>query len=188
MIGAGLASLTLFYLLGSRMKRRVDLVSRGRDALARTEKEGKEAMKSHSDEVDRGLERFRKLFEDFRPPAVSDAARWLYASDVYFNDGFAELKGSDALARYLGRSASMTARLDVDVEETIRTGDAVYMRWVLTYTTKSHLTVSAPGISHLRFNSEGRITYHRDYWDAGSALLELLPFAGAILGAIRRSI
>ncbi len=184
-VGAGVAAIAALALFNSRTKRRVDLIARGREALDKTEKEAKETLKSYPEKVDKGLERFQKLFEDFRPQAVSDASRWLYAPGVYFNDGFVELKGSDALARYLGRSAEMTAELKVDVEEVLKSDNGVYVRWSMTFTTKSNLTVVAPGISHLRFNPDGRITYHRDFWDAGSALAELVPFAGAMLRGVK---
>jgi len=185
MLGTGVASIAALLLTSSCSSRRVDLLSKGREALDKTEKDSKETMKSYPEKVDKGLERFNSLFTDFQPQAVSDGARWLYSPDVYFNDGFVELKGSDAVARYLGRSASQTAEIKVDVEEITKTDNAVYVRWVMEFTTKGGVTVVAPGISHLRFNQDGRITYHRDYWDAGSALAEFVPLTGAILRGVK---
>jgi steroid Delta-isomerase len=185
MLGTGLVSVAALLATSACSARRVDLVSKGRDALDKTERDARDAMTKYPEKVDKGLEQFAKLFDDFRPQAVSDGARWLYSADTYFNDGFAELKGSDALARYLGRSAGQTAEIKVEVEEITKTDNGVYVRWIMTFTTKGGTTVYAPGISHLRFNGEGRITYHRDYWDAGSALAELVPFAGAMLRAVR---
>lgn len=185
MLGTGVASIAAILLTSACASKRVDLLSKGKDALDKTEKDGKEAMKSHPEKVDRALERFDKLFRDFKPQAVSDGARWLYSPDIYFNDGFVELKGSDAVARYLGRSAEQTAEIKVEVEELTKLEAGVYVRWVMTFTTKGGTTVVAPGISHLRFNSDGRITYHRDYWDAGSALAEFVPVAGALLRAVK---
>lgn len=185
LLGTGLVSVAALLLTSACSTRRVDLVSKGRAALDETESESKEAISAHPENVDKGLERFGKLFDDFRPEAVADGARWLYSADVYFNDGFAELKGSDAVARYLGRSAEQTAAIEVEIEEITRTDNGVYVRWTMTFTTKGGTTVIAPGISHLRFNPDGRITYHRDYWDAGTALAEFVPLAGAVLRAVR---
>jgi limonene-1,2-epoxide hydrolase len=185
MLGTGVASIAAILLTSACASKRVDLLSNGRDALDRTENDGKETMSAHPEKVDKALQRFDKLFADFKPQAVSDGARWLYAPDVYFNDGFAELKGSDAVARYLGRSAGHTAEIEVELEEITKTADAVYVRWIMTFTTTGGTTVVAPGISHLRFNQDGRITYHRDYWDAGSALAEFVPLAGAMLRAVK---
>jgi len=185
MLGTGVASIAAILLTSACASKRVNLLSSGKDAFDKTEKDGKEAMESHPEKVDKALDRFHKLFEDFKPQSVSDGARWLYSPSVYFNDGFVELKGSDAVARYLGRSAEQTAEIKVDVEEVIKTESAVYVRWTMTFTTKGGTTVIAPGISHLRFNQDGRITYHRDYWDAGSALAEFVPLAGSLLRAVK---
>jgi steroid Delta-isomerase len=37
------------------------------------------------------------------------------------------------------------------------------------------------GTSHLRFASDGKICYHRDYWDAAEELYEKLPAIGAVM-------
>lgn len=185
LLGTGVASLAAIFLTSACSSRKLDLVSKGKDALDRTEKDSRETLKSYPEKVDKGLERFEKLFADYKPQVVSDAARWLYSADVYFNDGFVELKGSDALARYLGRSASHTKTIKVTIEEIVKTDDAVYVRWVMDFTTTGGTNIVAPGISHLRFNQDGRITYHRDYWDAGSALAEFVPLAGPLLRAVK---
>ena len=188
MLGTGVAALILSTAAWSR-GRRVNLVSGGHDALKATEKQAKHAMEKTPEKVTSGIDRFHELFEDFRPSVVSDRSRWLYSPDVYFNDGIAELKGSDAVARYLGRAATATASLSVDVEEMTRTDNGVYIRWIMRVTTKPNaMTIIAPGISHLRFNEDGRITYHRDYWDASAALSEMVPLAGFILKAIKANL
>ena len=72
------------------------------------------------------------------------------------------------------------------VRRIIRHGGEVYVRWVMTFTTERRsTTIVAPGISHLRFDADGRILYHRDYWDASGALAELVPLVGPVLRAVR---
>ncbi|MDX1582370.1 MAG: nuclear transport factor 2 family protein, partial [Thermoanaerobaculia bacterium] len=183
--GTGVASLAAIVLTTACSNRSIDLVSEGKDALRRTEDEARDAMARHSDEIDESLERFRKLFDEFRPGTVSDHARALYAPSAYFNDGFVELTDSEEIASYFDRSAEHTAEIDIIVEEMTRTVDGIYVRWIMSFTTTGGTSITAPGISHLRFNTEGQIIYHRDYWDAGSALAELVPVTGAVLRAIK---
>ena len=38
----------------------------------------------------------------------------------------------------------------------------------------------------LRFAVDGRIVYHRDYWDASGALASMVPIVGSVLEAVRR--
>jgi len=42
------------------------------------------------------------------------------------------------------------------------------------------------GSSHLRFNSDGLVEYHRDYWDASEELYEKLPVIGFVLKALKK--
>lgn len=137
--------------------------------------------------IDTGLDRFMAIFADFTPAAVRGAAAEAYADDAYFNDGFAELDGVSAIAAYFERTAHSTAAIDVEIEDRVVAGSEVYLRWVMTFTTSGRRgkTIVAPGMTHLRFDGDGRILYHRDYWDASGALAEFVPFMSSILGAVR---
>jgi hypothetical protein len=37
------------------------------------------------------------------------------------------------------------------------------------------------GATHVRFASDGRVAYHRDYWDAAEELYEKLPVVGSLM-------
>jgi hypothetical protein len=42
------------------------------------------------------------------------------------------------------------------------------------------------GGSHLVFDTTGRVTLHRDYWDAAEELYEKLPVVGSLMRWLRR--
>ena len=42
------------------------------------------------------------------------------------------------------------------------------------------------GASHLQYDAQGRITMHRDYWDAAEELYEKLPLLGLLMRWLRR--
>ena len=42
------------------------------------------------------------------------------------------------------------------------------------------------GASHLKFDGEGRIRYHRDYWDAAEELYEKLPVLGGLMRLLKK--
>ena len=42
------------------------------------------------------------------------------------------------------------------------------------------------GGSHLKLNADGRIDYHRDYWDAAEELYEKLPAVGSFMRWLKR--
>jgi hypothetical protein len=41
------------------------------------------------------------------------------------------------------------------------------------------------GVTQFRFDKEGRVLLHKDFWDSGTGLYEQLPVLGGILGRIR---
>ena len=42
------------------------------------------------------------------------------------------------------------------------------------------------GASHLKFAADGRINFHRDYWDAAEELYEKLPLVGSLMRWLKR--
>jgi len=161
-----------------------DLVGQGREALAATQAAAEVDLPAEV--VDASVDRFLQLFDSFQPGSLREAALGLYAERAYFNDGFVELEGNETIAAYLERTASATRSLEVEVEDVARHGGEVYVRWVMTFTTvRKGTTIVAPGISHLRFDPDGRVLYHRDYWDGSGALAELVPLVGPVLRAVR---
>lgn len=43
------------------------------------------------------------------------------------------------------------------------------------------------GVSHLRFNAEGKVVRHRDYWDAAEELYATLPGIGWLMRRLKRA-
>jgi len=176
--------LALFSLKGCASGRTVDLVGQGRQALAATDGAGVASSDGLAFDAGERIERFVQLFNQFSSQHVGEAVRELYAEGAYFNDGFVELSGQEAIVAYLEESAGLATEVSVEMEDRVISQGEVYVRWVMRFTTRSR-TFIAPGMSHLRFDPEGRIVYHRDYWDASAALAELVPLVAPVLRAVR---
>jgi hypothetical protein len=176
--------LALFSLKGCASGRTIDLVGQGRQALAASDRAVARNADGIAFDAEARIERFVNLFNQFSPQHVAEAARELYAEDAYFNDGFVELSGQEAIVAYLEESAGLATEVSVEMEDRVISQGEVYVRWVMRFTTRSR-TFVAPGMSHLRFDAEGRIAYHRDYWDASAALAELVPLVAPVLRAVR---
>jgi steroid Delta-isomerase len=54
-----------------------------------------------------------------------------------------------------------------------------------TCSTRSRARASGCA-THLRFAADGRIVYHRDYWDAAEEPYAKLPVLGAVVRALQR--
>lgn len=164
-----------------------DLVDDGEAALERTRVLAAESTQRSPQSTERDINGFLSLFSDFDAASIEAAASVAYADDAYFNDGFAEVEGGKAIAAYLARTADATAEIEVDIEDRVVADGEVYLRWIMRFTTAGSRsrTIVAPGMTHLRIDADGRIVFHRDYWDASGALAEFVPLVGSILRKAR---
>ncbi len=155
------------------------------DGLSRTAKTARTTLAENAGAAEAGVEHFIALFADFRPQPVAAAAPELYAENAYFNDGFAEIEGADKIAEYLARTAGEVVSFDIEVHDVVHGERDAYVRWTMRFTTKKARTIVAPGVSQLRFDGDGRIILHRDYWDASGALATFVPIVPNVLKSIR---
>ena len=42
------------------------------------------------------------------------------------------------------------------------------------------------GVSHLKLAADGKVNYHRDYWDTGEELYMKLPVIGTVMRGLKR--
>jgi len=107
------------------------------------------------------------FFESMTPASVSGIDAY-YSTDAYFKDPFNEVRG-------------------IKVTERIVAGNGAFLTWDFTFRFRpggAPLTVH--GSSHLRFDAEGKVAYHYDYWDAAGELYAKVPVLGALTRLARR--
>jgi ketosteroid isomerase-like protein len=111
----------------------------------------------------------------------------VYADDARFIDPFNDVTGLPGIRAVF---AHMFATLDAprfEVIESVTEGDQCFLLWNFHFHRKGRPgAVSIHGTSHLRFAADGRITWHRDYWDPARELYEGLPVLGALMRWLRR--
>lgn len=132
------------------------------------------------------LARAIDFFETLTPAGLARLDR-VYRDDARFKDPFHEVRGRGAIQAIFEH---MYQRLDEPrfvVHE--RLGDARqgFVTWVFTFRWYGEPTLrSIRGCTHWRFAPDGRITEHRDYWDAAEELYEQLPGLGACMRWLKR--
>lgn len=136
------------------------------------------------------LARVVAFFEHVGPDDVAriDA---IYAADAYFRDPFNEVRGVRAVARVYARMFEQLDDCRFVIAETIAEGKSAVLVWNFTFRIR-RWRLRGPkairGASHLRFTADGRIGYHRDYWDAAEELYAKLPLLGPVLRFLRRQL
>jgi len=129
-----------------------------------------------------------RFFEQLTPESVGQLSAY-YGDDAYFKDPFNEVRSVaeiEAIFRHM--FAALHAPRFV-VTEHITQGAQCFLAWDFQFRFKnfrSSETQTIRGGSHLRFADDGRVSFHRDYWDAAEELYEKLPMVGGLMRWLKR--
>lgn len=138
---------------------------------------------THNPGVPLTLDNFRNLFNELDKGNLNRLPQ-LYTEDIRFQDPLSKVNGLDELTHYFAGAYENVISCHFDFGETVVQGTFAAIPWVMHLRHKRirrGREVQVQGISHLEVR-DGRVCYHRDYFDAGEMLYENLPVIG---GAIR---
>ena len=114
-----------------------------------------------------------------------------YAENAYFKDPFNEVRRLDDIKEIFSRMFRKVADPRFLVKEHVGDMHGMFLIWDMSFRMKSWRPRESQfihGVSHLRFGVEGKVVYHRDYWDTGEELYAKLPLLGAGVRLMRRLI
>jgi steroid Delta-isomerase len=127
------------------------------------------------------------LFETLMP---TDTARLheVYAADVRFKDPFNDVQGIVAVQQVFSHMFVALDEPRFVVRDIIVQGDACFLTWDFIFRFKrfSRELQTIRGGSHVELDAQGRISLHRDYWDAAEELYEKLPVVGGLMRWLKR--
>jgi len=134
------------------------------------------------------IENFKVFFSSFEKNRIDKLLDKTYADDIYFNDTLKTIRGIDELAHYLKESAEAVEDCRVEVIEVTRNANGEhYFRWKMLIRFKRFKKGQdtwTVGMSHLRFNTEGLVVYHQDYWNATDGIFRHIPILGNMINAV----
>lgn len=134
------------------------------------------------------VERVVSYWQTLTPDSVAAIAS-VYTEDAYFRDPFNEVRGVDRLKHVFGDMFVRLHEPRFTITETIHQDSRVLLVWDFTYRIKAlkpGLTRKIHGSSLIRFAADGRVNYHRDYWDAAGELYEQLPLVGSLMRWLKK--
>ena len=122
----------------------------------------------------------------------------LYHEDVYFEDPVQRVHGKEAFREAMLRMYRKLKQVEFQLQtfSMDAQGEEAHATWVMHFRPRiapSSITrrlgpvVAIEGASHFRLR-EGRILYHRDYWDLLSSLIETSPVAALAYRSLTRRI
>ncbi len=136
-------------------------------------------------------ERLNKLVEYFETvtEATVPQLRNFYASDAYFKDPFNEVHTVEEIEHVFAHMFGPLAEPRFFVHARIEQGGEAFLTWDFRFRIKKYkpdVEQAIRGGSHLRFDAQNKVCYHRDYWDAAEELYEKLPLIGGLMRFMKR--
>ena len=136
-------------------------------------------------------ERLSKLVEYFETvtEATVPQLRNFYAPDAYFKDPFNEVHTVEQIEQIFAHMFGPLSAPRFIVHARIEQGFDAFLTWDFCFRIKKYQPDTARiirGSSHLRFDAQNKVCYHRDYWDAAEELYEKLPLIGGIMRFMKR--
>lgn len=108
----------------------------------------------------------------------------VYTEEVVFNDPLHHINGREALSRYFATMYENVERCQFTYHTQQQQGHQAFVTWTMEFVhprLARGKPVRVAGCSALTFADDGRVTQHRDYFDAGAMLYEHLPFMGQVI-------
>jgi hypothetical protein len=144
-----------------------------------------------SDLERRAFGNVQRYFAGMTPASVREQTAAVYAPQGYLNDTLVGIEGADRIAAYFGHTAERARVLRVDFLERAPVGTDWYVRWRMTVAVdglNGGQEVITYGVTQFRFDNEGRVLIHKDFWDSGTGLYEHIPVLGSALRRVRGAV
>jgi hypothetical protein len=157
--------------------------------LASTDPQKIESLRQGSEEEKKAIEKFYDFYKIFSADVIRKSIKGVYAENAYFRDGFREVQGVENLEKYFLSSTETFHECTFDIQDVASHEGNYYYRWVMNLVLKRNKDekLQAVGMSHVRYDKNGKIIFHQDYWDTG-VIFEKIPVLGPIITWIRNRI
>jgi len=143
-------------------------------------------MQTTADTAD-ALARLEGMFTGLTPATVGRVADF-YTPDACFKDPFNDVQGITEIRRVFTQIATQVEVPSFGVTHAVCQSDSDFLTWDIGFKMKrwSEDEQIIHGASHVLFAVDGRVAYHRDYWDAAEELYEKLPVLGTLMRWLKR--
>jgi len=134
--------------------------------------------------------RVQRIIEAFEGLQNADVERLgeLYSADARFKDPFNEVQGVAAIQQVFRHMFVALREPRFVIRDVVCDGDQSFLSWDFLFRMRRFRSDEQciRGGSYLRLLPDGRISEHRDYWDAAEELYEKLPAIGSLMRWLKR--
>ncbi|MCH8538822.1 MAG: nuclear transport factor 2 family protein [Alkalimonas sp.] len=113
----------------------------------------------------------------------------LYHPEVVFIDPVHTVKGSDALQQYFTHAYARLSHCHFDAKTQCQQGDSGFISWQMQFAHQAigrGKLITLDGCTELGWHADGRIVFHRDYYDLTDLIYRHLPILGWATAQVKR--
>ncbi|MDA7518219.1 nuclear transport factor 2 family protein [bacterium] len=186
--GAILALIGVGILLNGKMEKNqtAQFVKDYRDAMS---KAGEAGPASGTSEEAAAIKRFTDFLKNVGDKTyIEEQTANAYASGAYLDDTIVTHHGPDEIRKYFLQTADTMTSFEVNILDSSRTGADHYIRWEMIFSAPKLAggePIHSVGISQVRFNEQGKVAFHQDFWDSGRHIYGQIPVVGGLIGIIK---
>lgn len=148
----------------------------------RAEMEARPTVAVGSPAERQGIERLKLFLSRIDAESVRNNTLSVYAPDAYLNDTLVSRRGSSNIQSYFLATVEAAETITANIEDVTRSADGFYyVRWTMDVRMKKVAageTIRTLGITLVRFDDQGRVLIHQDYWDSAAGLWDHVPGLG----------
>lgn len=134
------------------------------------------------------LARFIQAFEGLAEDKVGLLAE-LYTEDAFFKDPFNKVSGHAGIIGIFRHMYKRVSAPKFVVTCRILQDDQAFILWDFQFRSKGgHACQYIHGSSHIKFGQDGKVSYHRDYWDVAEELYEKIPVLGTMMRFLKNRV
>lgn len=131
---------------------------------------------------------FKSLFSTFDKHTMSRLTE-VYSNDVHFQDPIVITNDLNALKRHFESSLSGLVHCSFLFDHDFGGMTQKCYQWRMKFAhqkIRGGADLELHGTSIVKFDSHGKVIYHRDYYDMGEMLYEHLPLFGGVIGFLKK--
>jgi len=141
-----------------------------------------------SPELEQAIGRVKALFENYTADYISAHFDEVYAPSLYFRDAFKEFERREDIKEYLLHGLEALRSCTFTFDHAVTQRGEVFLHWTMHVSLKRDkegVIDHSMGISHMRFDTEGRVIFHQDYWDPTDVVYRRIPIVNRMLAWVK---
>ena len=137
------------------------------------------------------LELFIKFLESIGTPGSAKAASELYSENIHFSDALILTKDKQVIVKHFSDLEAAGNQVEVTMHQKLISGNDVFLVWSMEarFTPiRREMISDSLGVTHLRFDEDGKVILHQDFWDSTEGFFRHIPVLGSVVNSVKRRV